>query len=113
MLITRQECSIRQIACGDDNPNLDRSICWAGAANTLPPQWCPLQRSKIVSASPRASMVAGEVAGPPVSSDADAFTACARAQTGLAYHPAGTCRMRSDTEAIVGPDLRIKGLDNV
>ena len=27
------------------------------------------------------------------------------------YHPAGTCRMGADANAVVGPDLRVKGAD--
>ena len=33
--------------------------------------------------------------------------------TGTYYHPAGTCAMGVGTDAVVAPDLRVRGLDGV
>jgi choline dehydrogenase len=47
--------------------------------------------------------------GPDVRSDADYFLyACAHAKTD--HHPAGTCRMGADAEAVVDPSLRFNGI---
>ncbi|QIE44202.1 choline dehydrogenase [Pseudohalocynthiibacter aestuariivivens] len=57
--------------------------------------------------------VDGEIApGPDVQSDAqiDAFV---RDNLESTYHPCGTCRMGDDAMAVVGPDLRVRGIDGL
>ena len=50
--------------------------------------------------------------GPDVRSDRDHFDyACAHAKTD--HHPAGTCRMGPDQCAVVDPELRFRGIDNL
>lgn len=50
--------------------------------------------------------------GPDAVSD-EALTDYIHARLGTAYHPVGTCRMGSDPEAVVAPDLSVNGLANV
>ena len=48
--------------------------------------------------------------GPSADSDAALFDhACASAKTD--HHPVGTCRMGTDDLAVVGPDLRVRGIE--
>lgn len=47
--------------------------------------------------------------GPVVQSDAD-LLAYARSRGSTVYHAMGTCRMGIDQGAVVGPDLRVRGL---
>ncbi len=50
--------------------------------------------------------------GLAVSSDAD-LLAYARAKGSTIYHPSGTCRMGPDDRAVVGPDLKVKGIEGL
>ena len=43
----------------------------------------------------------------------DALLAYARARGSTVYHAIGTCRMGVDSTAVVGPDLRVHGLDSL
>jgi choline dehydrogenase len=68
---------------------------------------------RIVTSEPMASMLDGEVEpGEPLTSH-DALREYVKARAGLAYHPAGTCRMGHDDHAVVTPDLKVKGVENL
>jgi choline dehydrogenase-like flavoprotein len=57
-------------------------------------------------------VLAERVPGPEVASEADlAAYACASAKTD--HHPAGTCRMGIDAEAVVNPDLTFRGIEGL
>ena len=50
--------------------------------------------------------------GPAVESEADIVTAVGDIATTI-FHPVGTCKMGQDPMAVVGPDLRMHGLDGL
>jgi pyridoxine 4-oxidase len=50
--------------------------------------------------------------GSPVQSDGDLDAFIARAAS-THHHPAGTCRMGKDADAVVDPDLRLNGFENI
>ena len=52
------------------------------------------------------------VPGESVASDADVED-FVRRELELLYHPAGTCRMGSDANAVVDPELRVRGVDGL
>jgi choline dehydrogenase len=57
-------------------------------------------------------VLAERLPGPQVKTDQDYFDYAARnAKTD--HHPAGTCRMGSDMEAVVDPTLRFNGIENL
>ncbi|NEW77423.1 GMC family oxidoreductase [Streptomyces rhizosphaericus] len=70
---------------------------------------------EIAKTEPLASWLKREVCpGPEITSDEE-ISEYARKVAHTVYHPAGTCRMgaTSDELAVVGPDLRIRGLHGV
>jgi len=50
---------------------------------------------------------------PAVLPDREAIAAHIRATAQTLYHPVGTCRMGSDTDAVVDPQLRVNGVDGL
>lgn len=70
---------------------------------------------EIAKAEPLAGWLKREVCpGPEITSDEE-LSAYARQVAHTVYHPAGTCRMGAfdDEQAVVDPQLRIRGLDGV
>jgi choline dehydrogenase len=67
---------------------------------------------EIAATEPLASFCGREIVpGADVSdNDLDAFL---RAELELLYHPAGTCRMGSGEDAVVDPELRVRGVDGL
>lgn len=51
--------------------------------------------------------------GPEFSDDDHALEQWIRRAVNTYHHQAGTCRMGTDSRAVVGPDLRLHGLDNL
>ncbi|TCP96383.1 choline dehydrogenase-like flavoprotein [Sphingomonas sp. PP-F2F-A104-K0414] len=49
----------------------------------------------------------------PLADDDVAIAANIRAKADTIYHPVGTCRMGSDEEAVVDPELRVRGVSNL
>ena len=43
----------------------------------------------------------------------DALGRFARAKGGTVFHPVGTCRMGADDDAVVDPELRVRGVDGL
>jgi choline dehydrogenase len=68
---------------------------------------------EIAAAGPLAEVVGRELfPGPEVDTD-EAIAADVRRRVELLYHPVGTCRMGSGADAVVSPDLRVRGIDRL
>jgi choline dehydrogenase-like flavoprotein len=68
---------------------------------------------EIVATEPLASAAGREIYPGPAATDRDALEADCRRRCELLYHPVGTCRMGSDDEAVVDPELRVRGVDGL
>jgi choline dehydrogenase len=65
---------------------------------------------RIYSTAPQAELVEKEIApGPAVQSDAD-LNAYIRARAGVTQHPVGTCTMGVGPDAVLDPQLRVRGV---
>ena len=68
---------------------------------------------RVLAEAPLSEHVTGELLPGEESVDDDALHAHLRARSQTLYHPVGTCRMGMDDEAVVTPDLRVRGLDGL
>lgn len=68
---------------------------------------------EIIAQKPFQELADKELSPGPMMTDDASLDAWAREVTETGYHAAGTCKMgpESDPEAVVGPDLRVHGLD--
>ncbi|HVZ25249.1 MAG TPA: GMC family oxidoreductase N-terminal domain-containing protein [Sediminibacterium sp.] len=67
---------------------------------------------EIMQSDPLKSYAVGDITMPGDLSDA-ALDAHIRQTAETLYHPVGTCKMGQDAAAVVGPDLRVKGIPNL
>jgi choline dehydrogenase len=68
---------------------------------------------RIVAAPPLAGMVREEVEPGKQATSHDALVDYVKGRTGLAYHAAGTCRMGIDEDAVVTPELNVRGVEKL
>ena len=117
------------LLCGVTHPESRGTIRPIGPASADPPAIDPryLEREQdrrtFLSALKAARLVAAQspldpwrdrevLPGPDGESDDDLAGFIARAAS-THHHPCGTCRMGRDADAVVDPDLKLVGLDNV
>ena len=68
---------------------------------------------RILATEPLARHVTGELLPGADAVDDDALQAHLRARSQTLYHPVGTCRMGVDDDAVVTPDLRVRGVEGL
>jgi len=86
-----------------DPEGVDKSVLWEGVRLS----------KKIAATAPLAAANAGELRpGASVVSD-DELLEYASTEIQTVYHPTSTCRMGSDTRAVVDPKLRVCGVDKL
>lgn len=68
---------------------------------------------RIMARMPIAGMVTHEIEPGEIYDEPRAIADYVRGHTGLGYHPAGTCHMGIDDDAVVSPDLRVRGLQRL
>lgn len=67
----------------------------------------------IMRTDPIARYISRELEPASAATDSDAMKAHIRSHAGIAYHPVGTCRMGLGEDAVVGSDLRVRGVPNL
>jgi choline dehydrogenase-like flavoprotein len=67
---------------------------------------------RIMETAPMSDYAGNDVNNTPLDDDA-ALDALIRSRADTVYHPVGTCRMGSDADAVVDPQLRLKGIDGL
>ena len=68
---------------------------------------------ELAATEPLASATGREIYPGPAVDDDEALERDMRARCELLYHPVGTCRMGTDDDAVVDPELRVRGVEGL
>ena len=87
-----------------DDAGADRAALMAG-----------LRMCATITKSPALRGVIGKIARPVGAArlDDDTLTRALNSLSHTLYHPVGTCRMGTDDESVVDPQLRVRGVDGL
>jgi choline dehydrogenase len=92
-----------------DPPRIQLNILAADADMATARRGVRLAR-RIYATAPQSALIANEIApGAAVQSDAD-LDAYIRARAGVTQHPVGTCAMGVGSDAVLDPQLRVRGI---
>jgi choline dehydrogenase len=108
-----QPRSVGEVALGsadpDDPPLIDPRYLSDPADGDVLVHGVRLAR-RIAASQPLARFVADELAPGAAAQSDEEILAHLRAISQTLYHPVGTCRLGTDVDAVVEPDLRVHGL---
>ena len=68
---------------------------------------------ELAETAPLSGAIGREIYPGPGAVDDESLIADMRRRTELLYHPAGTCRMGSDSDSVVDPELRVRGVEGL
>lgn len=68
---------------------------------------------QLIGRNPIAGLIDSEVMPGMATTSPQALAEFVRSHADISMHPSGTCRMGVDAGAVVGPDLRVQGIDNL
>jgi choline dehydrogenase len=95
-----------------DAPLIDPNLL--SAPEDLPPLIDGIRLARRIFASPAFAKYRAQETSPGSAAESDAeLAAYVRAQAYTVHHPVSTCRMGSDAAAVVDPQLRVVGVDNL
>ncbi len=68
---------------------------------------------RIMREAPMSRLIREEIAPGAKIECASVVEDYVRRNSGISFHPIGTCRMGTDVDSVVGPDLRVHGIENL
>ena len=68
---------------------------------------------EVAATAPLSEVVGNELFPGPTVTDDDALREAVRTHCNTIFHPTGTCKMGTDAQAVVDPELRVRGLQGV
>jgi choline dehydrogenase len=107
----RGRVRLRSPAC-DSPPRIEHQLLADAEDLRLQLIGARLARRVLANEAFKPFVIGERLPGPAIQTDAQ-WVEYLRRTTSLGYHPVGTCRMGVDQDAVVSPELKVYGVDNL